>query len=147
MFKKLLIAGIALFGIALSGQARDTYAHDASALPVAAQTVLKNNFKSEVSIVKIEKSFGRISEYEVIMTDGAEITFDKDGNWESVEVSARKSVPDGFVPKAISDYVKKNQPGQKIIGIEKERSGYEVELTNGVDMKFDKAGNFVRYED
>lgn len=144
--KKLLIVAIAIVGVTFAASAKDTYAHDASVLPTAARTMLKNNFKSDVSIVKIEKSMGRISEYEVILTDGSEITFDSDGNWKSVEVSAKKSVPSSFVPEAIAKYVKSNQPGQKIIGIEKERSGYEVELSKGVDMKFNKSGEFVRYD-
>ena len=28
----------------------------------------------------------------------------------------------------------------------KERSGYDIELSNGIEMKFDKAGNFKRYD-
>ena len=87
-----------------------------------------------------------ISEYEVILADGSEITFDKSGNWKDVEMPAGKSVPDYFIPKAIKDYVSKNNKGQKIVGIEKERSSYEVQLNNGIEMKFDRAGNFLRYD-
>lgn len=127
--------------------ARDQYAHDASVLPKGAQTTLTKNFKSKVSIVKIDKDFGRVSEYEVVMTDGSEITFDKDGNWKDVEVSASKSVPTGFIPAGVAAYIKANQKGQRVIGIEKNRGGYDVELSNGVEMKFDKQGNFIRFDD
>ena len=147
MIKKIILMLVAVMGISTAAIAKDTYAHDASVLPKAAQTVLEKNFKSKVSVVKIDKEFGRVSEYEVIMTDGSEITFDRNGNWENVEVSAQGSVPAAFVPKAISDYVKANQSGQKIIGIEKERHGYDVELSNGVEMKFNKDGKFLRYDD
>lgn len=139
----MIIAVMAVAGV----QARDSYARDASALPQAAQTVLSNNFKSKVSVVKIEKKLGRVTEYDVVMTDGSEITFDRQGNWESVETGNNSHVPSGFVPAAITNYVKKAQPGTRIVGIEKERSGYEVELSNGVEMKFSKAGEFVRYSD
>lgn len=145
--KKFLLAFAAILGIAVFAQAKDTYAHDASVLPKAAQTVLAKNCKAKVSLVKIDKDFGRVSDYEVIMSDGMEISFDRDGNWESVEVNVAKSVPSAFVPAKISNYVKRNQSGQRIVGIEKERNGYDVELSNGVDMKFDKAGNFLRYDD
>ncbi len=145
--KKFLLAFAAILGIAVFAQAKDTYAHDASVLPKAAQTVLAKNCKAKVSLVKIDKDFGRVSDYEVIMSDGMEISFDRDGNWESVEVNVAKSVPAAFVPAKISNYVKRNQSGQRIVGIEKERNGYDVELSNGVDMKFDKAGNFLRYDD
>ncbi len=144
--KRILMILAIVLGVVAGASAKDTYAHDASVLPKAAQTELAKNFKAKVSLVKIDKDFGRISEYEVILDDGTEVTFDKNGNWENVEVNNSKSVPSAYVPKAIADYVKKNQNGARIVGIEKERNGYEVELSNGVDMKFDKAGNFLRYD-
>lgn len=146
MIKKVLFTLIAIIGLSACAFAGDKYAHDASVLPKGAQTTLANNFKSKVSVVKIDKDFGRISEYEVVMTDGTEITFDSNGNWKDVEVNVSKSVPSGFIPAAISKYVKGNQSGQRIVGIEKNRGGYEVELSNGVEMKFDKDGNFLRYD-
>ncbi|MDE7458256.1 MAG: PepSY-like domain-containing protein [Muribaculaceae bacterium] len=145
MKKLLLMLGLVL-GISAVASAKDTYAHDDSVLPEAARTTIANNFKSKVSVVKIEKDFGRISEYEVILSDGTEISFDRNGNWENVETSNSKSVPSSMVPKAISDYVAKNQPKTRIVGIDKERNGYEIELSNGVDMKFDAKGNFKKYD-
>lgn len=145
MKKFLLMLGL-LVGITAAASAKDTYAHDASVLPEAARTTIANNFKSKVSIVKIDKDFGRISEYEVTLTDGTEISFDSNGNWENVETNNAKAVPAGFIPKAISDYVAKNQPDTRIVGIDKERNGYEVELSNGVDIKFNKDGQFIRYD-
>ena len=137
-----------IMALAVSGiSAKDTYAHDASVLPEAARSVISKNFKAGVSVVKIDKEFGRISEYEVILTDGSEITFDRNGNWDNVETSRTRSVPDGFIPKNIRDDVKKNHAGTKIVGIDKERSGYEIELSNGIDMKFSKTGEFLRYDD
>lgn len=147
MFKKILFTMIAVLGISTAAMAKDTYAHDASVLPEAARTVLANNFKAQVSLVKIDKDFGRVSDYEVILTDGTEITFDRNGNWDNVEVGVNGNIPSAFIPNEIAQYVKKNQPGQKIVGIDKERSGYDVELANGVDMKFNKQGQFVRYDD
>ena len=146
MIRKLLIALVALIGISSAAMASDKYVHDTSVLPKGAQTTLAKNFKSKVSVIKIDKDFGRVSEYEVVMTDGSEITFDKDGNWKDVEVSATKSVPSGFIPTAISDYVKLNQKGKRIVGIEKTRGGYEIELSNGLEMKFDKEGKFVKFD-
>lgn len=147
MLKKLFIALVAIMGITATAEAKDTYAHDASVLPKAAQSVIAQNFKSKVSLVKIDKEFGFVSDYEVIMTDGSEITFDKNGNWENVEVSNSKSVPSAFVPADVASYVKKNQPHARIVGIDKERNGYEVQLSNGIEIKFDKEGKFLRYDD
>ncbi len=146
MIKKIFLALIAIVSMTATVSAADEYAHDASVLPKAAQTILSNNFKAKVTVVKIEKDFGKVSEYEAILSDGTEVSFDRNGNWKNIEVSANSSVPSFFVPKEISEFIKKEQPKQKVIGIEKKRNGYEVELTNGVDMKFNSQGQFLKYD-
>lgn len=127
--------------------AKKTYCHDGSCLPTAATVVLKKNFKSQVSLVKVDKDFGRVSEYEVVLRDGTEVTFDKAGNWKEIETSNRSKVPDAMIPAPILQYVKEHQNKAKIVGIEKDRMGYEVTLNNGVEMKFDRAARFLKYDD
>ena len=145
--KKIVLMLAMALGLTFAASAKDTYAHDASVLPEAARTTISNNFKAKVSVVKIEKTVGRIDEYEVVLTDGSEISFDRNGNWDNVEVNNTASVPKGFVPKGVGEYVKKNHAGTRVVGIDKDRSGYEVELSNGIDLKFDRAGNFLKYDD
>ena len=82
-----------------------------------------------------------------MLTDGTEISFDRQGNWKEVETSAQKSVPSAFVPAAAQRYVKEQHKGQHIVGIERTRGGYDVELSNGIDIKFNDAGSFVKYDD
>lgn len=147
MKKKILMLLVAVLGMTSVAAARDTYSRDDSVLPKAAKAMIDKNFKAKVNVIKIDKDLGRIKEYEVILTDGTEITFDRNGNWDNVEVGLKGTIPSAFVPTAISNYVKKNLPDRKIVGIEKERNGFEVELDNGIDIKFNKAGEFVRYED
>lgn len=146
MIRKIFLSLAIVLGAVSVVQARDTHSRDASVLPQAAQTVLTGNFKSKVSLVKIEKTLGRVMDYDVILTDGTEVSFDRDGNWKSVEVGKSSAVPSYFILKTIADYVKKSHPGQKIVGVEKERSGYEIELSNGIDMKFDKQGTFLKFD-
>lgn len=130
-----------------SASARDTYSRDVNVLPAAARTVLKNNFKSDVNHIKIDKDFGRVSEYDVVLNDGSEISFDRNGNWKDIEVRQGASVPSQLVPSEIVNYVQQNQKNVTIVSIEKNRKGYDVELSNGVDIKFNSAGRFLRYDD
>lgn len=146
MKKLMMIMALLIVSTGLMS-AKDIYAHDASVLPKAAQTVIANNFKAKVSLVKIDKDFGRVSEYEVILNDGTEISFDRDGNWDNVEVNNSKSVPASMVPQAIRAFVKAQHSGQRIVGIDKERRGYDIELSNGIEMKFNKEGKFLKYDD
>lgn len=145
--KKLFLFFAVLLGCALTVSAGDTYAHDASVLPMAARSTIDNTFKAKVSLVKIEKTLGRVTEYEVILTDGSEICFDRDGNWKSVETNKSKSVPSTFIPKTMREHLNRYHKGVNIVGIEKDRGGYEVELANGMDIKYNKDGSFKRYDD
>ncbi|MDE7427259.1 MAG: PepSY-like domain-containing protein [Muribaculaceae bacterium] len=142
-----LLAAALICASAVSAQAKSKYTRSTVTLPVSAQTVLDRNFKADVSMVKTDKEFGRVKEYEVILTDGTEITFDRSGNWKSVETSAKKNVPDFFVPDLVKKYVKQYHKDARLCGIERSGRGYEVELSNGVEMHFDRDGKFIRYDD
>lgn len=134
-----------LFGV-MTAYARDNYSHDVNILPEAAQAVLSQNFKSGVSHIKIGKEFGQIRKYEVILKDGSEISFDKHGNWKDVEVSETSQVPSAFILSPIYTFINNNQAQAKVTGIEKKSFGYEVELSNGIDVRFSEKGKFLRYE-
>lgn len=143
--KKLFLFIAIVLGV-VSASARNNYSHDINILPETAQTVLKQNFKADVSHIKIGKEFGHIREYEVVMTDGSEISFDKHGNWKEVEVGQTAMVPAALIPNPIKTFVKENQTKAKVTGIEKKNYGYEVELSNGQDVRFTEKGKFIRYD-
>lgn len=142
--KKLIMSLALIAGISLGASARDEYAKDSTVLPEVAQTTLSDNFNSEVSTIKIERTLGRVSEYEVTLADGTEISFDRNGNWESVESERPSAVPSSIVLAPISDYVAKNYAGANIVSIERDRRGIEVELSNGLDLHFSHTGKFFR---
>lgn len=145
--KKSLIALAIALCCAVGAQARDEVVRDVTYLPKPAQSFLTRNFKSEISFIKIDKTLGYITDYEVVLTDGTEIDFNRDGSWDNIDMPASKAVPSGLVPKQIADYVVKNFPKQKIVSIDKESHGYDIELQNGLDLVFDRAGQFKKIDD
>lgn len=144
MKKIFLILIILISG--LSVQAGDTYTRDINILPNMAKTTIKNYMKGEISHIKIEKKRGFISEYDVILIDGTEISFDRNGNWKDIEMNINASVPQQLIPQPIQSYINDNHKGALIIGIEKKKSGYDVELSNGVEIEFNNSGRFIRYD-
>lgn len=52
-------------------------------------------------------------------------------------------MPDGIVPQPIVDYVAQNYPNGVIVTIERDDNGYEIELRDGTELKFDNDLNFV----
>ena len=145
---KKLFASLALATIiAGSAAARDNISRDPAVLPQPAQTTIDNKFKAKISLIKIDKTLGHINEYEVILNDGTEITFDSKGNWKEIEAARGSEVPKAFVPEATRNYVKANHKGTKIISIERKRGDkYEVELSDGTDFVTNADGTFNKYD-
>ena len=131
-------------------QTVSTFANDriipAEQLPSAAKNFILKNFPGQaVSFAKIDKDFGKTT-YEVHLNNGVELEFDKSGTWDKVDCNY-SAVPANLVPAAIANYVKTHFAGATIVKIDKERYGYDVELSNELDLKFNKQGQLVNIDD
>lgn len=115
-------------------------------LPQTAKTFLSQYFSNaEVAGITMKTDDGK-KEYEVYMTNGMKIKFDELGDWTDVDAPTGQIVPEGFVPEKIASYVSENYPNYGINEISKERYGYDVDLTNGLDLVFNADGDFVRID-
>lgn len=140
--KKLIVVLITALAFSLSVAARDRVTRNLSELPAAAQSTLQKYFgKNKVNHIKIDKKTFGGADYDVVLDNGTEIDFDSAGNWTEIECGANK-LPDGLVIKPIADYIKRNFKGQKIVAIEVSRAKYEIELTGGIELEFDRSGAF-----
>ncbi len=118
----------------------------ASELPDAAREFVAQYY-GDVTMTSIEKEVDHgIIEYDVVLANGHEISFNADGEWIDVDAPAGMTVPAGIVPDAIAAYVADNFIGLGVNEISKNAAYYEVELTNGLDLIFDHDGNFVRQD-
>lgn len=111
-------------------------------LPADAKAFVQNNFPN-LKIVYAEKD-GAV--FETRLSNGAEVEFDKKGAWTKVDCNF-DAVPDAIVPSFISTNVKSTFPDAKINKIEISRRGYEVELSNDIDMLFSKDGQLLKMDD
>lgn len=92
-----------------------------------------------------DREFGGF-EYEVKMESGAEIDFATDYNWKEVKAAYRTAVPKSLLPSGIRKYVSKNHPGAIVIEISRKRGGYEIELSNGLEIKITAQGRVISYD-
>ena len=114
-------------------------------LPAAAQTFIQKTFPGQtVSYAKID--FDGRKTYEVRLSNGTEVEFDKNGTWDKVDCNY-SAVPANLVPANIATYVKSSFPGATIVKIDKERYGYDVELSNDIDLKFNYQGMIIGMDD
>ena len=115
-------------------------------LPAAAQTFMQNTFPGQgIAYATIDRDFGKTT-YDVRLNDGTEVDFDAKGTWDKVDCGL-SAVPAQLVPTAIADYVKANFAGAMIVKIDKERHGYDIELSNDLELKFNKQGQFIGIDD
>ena len=113
-------------------------------LPTKAQTFISTYFKGhKIALAKVESDLFSKS-YDVIFTDGDKLEFDKRGDW--VEISC-KGVPMQAVPEAIRLYVQSNYENTKILKIERSSKEYEVELSNRLELTFDKEFHLIDIDD
>ena len=115
--------------------------------PQAAQEFLSAHFKDLTVAYAVEEQKYTGKEYEVVYTDRTEIEFRSDGQWESV---GRKysPVPASIVPQPIQTFVSgSNYPGQFIRQIDRNAYTWEVELSNGLEIKFDNQFNVIDIDD
>ena len=108
-----------------------------NALPAKAQTLLNQHFNGQkVMLATIET--GVISKsYDVVLQNGTKLEFDKKGNLTEIDCK-QGIVPVQLIPQAIKNYLKDNYEGQSVKKIEMNKKEYEVELTNGLDLTFNK---------
>lgn len=108
-----------------------------NALPAKAQSLLNQHFNGQkVMLATIES--GIISKsYDVVLKNGTKLEFDKKGNLTEIDCK-QATVPANLIPQAIKDYLKDNYAGQSVKKIEIKRNEYEIELSNGLDLTFNK---------
>lgn len=83
--------------------------------------------------------------YEVRLTDGTQVDFDKYGMWTEVDGNGH-SLPTSFIHANIVTYVNSNYPSASIESIGKEIYSFNVDLTNNLDLLFSSEGIFLGIE-
>ncbi len=144
MKKNVLLILINLFAVQLL-PAKDIVTKDMERLPAQAKQLIMQHFpEDKISYIKIDEEIIKTT-YDVVFVSGTEIDFLKDGNW--IEIDCKRSeVPNEIIPEKITSYVKQNFYGDFITRIEKKRTRYEIELSNKLELIFDKEGNFIRMD-
>lgn len=144
VMKKIILLFAIVVGVTLSSAAGSRISRNVDDLPKAAQSTLKKFFNNvAVNRIKIENgNFGN-KDYEVVLSNGTEIEFDRHGNVKEVDCG-RAAVPAEMILKTVRDYVKENFKGRKIIKVEIDKHKYEVELSDGTELEFDRTGSFLK---
>lgn len=135
--KKVIIAMVCLVAFSAEAAADRDTPISVGQLPQAAQQVVSKHFADKkVAMAKVES--GLISKsYDVVFADGAKLEFDRNGAWTEIDCGL-EAVPAALVPSQISSYVNTTYSGAAINKIEKDDGQYEIKLSTGLEITFNK---------
>ena len=111
-------------------------------LPATAQAMLKQNFSDKVPLV-ITADW---DDYKVMYTSGDKVEFDKKGNWRDIECKTSQ-VPAALIPAQITANVNATFPGTSITEIDRDRRGYSVKLSNGLELEYNRNFQVIELDD
>jgi hypothetical protein len=115
-------------------------------LPAKARNFVATHFPNEQpSYTFKEKDFAN-TEYKLVLESGVRIEFDGTGEWNDVECRGGV-VPAAIVPAKIADYVAKKYPSSNIVEISKDHNDWEVRLSGGLELTFDRNYRLVDVDD
>lgn len=110
-----------------------------SELPQSAQQFVKTYFAGKDPVVVKMDRDGLSKEYEVVFADGSKAEFDGKGAWKEVQSVA--GISSDIVPARILSQLKTGgymDGGVKVVKIERDNKGYDLELSSGMEFEFNK---------
>ena len=115
-------------------------------LPVASQQFLNTNFP-DVKILSVMQDDDLVRpDYYVRLADGIKVDFSHCGALEKIECR-KGGVPESLIPVQITGYVKSHYPGEVVVEYEVGKKGYEVKLSNGMELKFNQGFHLIKVDD
>ena len=137
LLKILMIAICCMLSCNVVANADNDKPISVNALPAKAQSLLNQHFNGQKVMLATIESDVISKSYDVVLKNGTKLEFDKKGNLTEIDCK-QATVPANLIPQAIKDYLKDNYAGQSVKKIEIKRNEYEIELSNGLDLTFNK---------
>lgn len=120
----------------------DKYTIDRKDLPQEARDMLDEYFpKAKVSMIKVDKHLLKKPDYDVKLTNGTKIEFNSKGEWKLVD-GGKRSLPTTLLHKTAKNHFEKKYPKAKIVYVKKDLTGFDVRLSDGKSLKYDRLGIF-----
>lgn len=144
----LLVALVAFFTACAEDDDEDDYLIEFVSLPSQARNLVNTHFEGS-TVTLVRQRYAPDSDgvvYELFLT-GYEIKFDINGKWIKIDGNNKNPLPQSLygteIPMVIKTNVAAAYPNQSIVEIERKLYGFEVELSNDVDLQFKADGSPV----
>lgn len=115
-------------------------------LPQKSLDFIEQYFPEEdMTTIYMERDFLEVR-YNVILSNETNIEFFRNGEWKEINCKTSE-VPDEFIPEEILVKIDQMYSDATIISIDRDNNEYDIKLSNGVDMTFDKKFNLTDFDD
>lgn len=116
-------------------------------LPELSQKFIATHFPEEKTAYMLVDIDGFRRTYELMLTSGKELEFNKKGEWKEIDAKI-EAVPEAIIPPKIVQFVNENfGESAFVVQIEKKHWGFEVELSNKLELEFSSKARFIGYDD
>ena len=139
--KKLIFAFIAVFCFGFTS----AMAQNTNVNPAITQFVTQHFPDATVQMVMPDDD-----DIDVVLNDYTKIEFRRNNEWKKVDCehsTTFTAVPATIVPEQITAYVTANFPNAIIKKLEKQFRGWEIELNNGLELKFNSNFRVMEIDD
>ena len=111
-------------------------------LPANASGFVSTHYAGK-QILQVVKELDNLKTYfHVYLDNGSKLDFTRQGNIKKIE--GTEEIPATVIPALILDYVEANYTSDFIRGWEIKDASQETKLSTGIQLEFDKNGNFLR---
>ncbi len=144
--KRIIITLMTIAMVTASAQASERLINY-ERLPQQAQQLIQEHFggAAEVTYITYDSELGD-NIYDVKFKDGSEAEFNFRGKLIKVEGRPGGSVPSSVLPAPMVTYIENTHPTSRIVKAELDDSTWEVELSDGTEVHFDKRGKLRWYD-
>lgn len=117
-------------------------------LPAEVTEFISTNFPQQTIVQAVKDVDGLDVDYDIILSDGYALTFDKNKQVEDIEsTTPGMAVPSSALQPAVVEYVNQHFAGLSIVEWQLDDRKQEVKLNNGTELEFSRDGAFLRIEE
>jgi len=139
--KQIII--IAILTLAFASCEKETVLDDMN-IPEEISNYVNTHFPDN-KIIQVVKDVDELElSYDVILEDSLSMEFNRKKKIISIE--GINKIPDSVIPEKLLNYVNNNYSEQYIIEWNLDNRYQEIELNNGIELKFNKEGEFIRID-
>jgi len=110
-------------------------------IPGKITSYIKSHFPNETITLATKDKEVFKTKYEIILNNATELEFN--GAKEITDIDGKTKLPDSTIPVQILSYARINYPSNFIKGWQLDEGIQEVELDNGLDLKFNMKNIFL----